>query len=71
MKTQLLALLALAVTAASPVMAEEPEPSTPPEPVIIQEGTCTVINLGDATLEIGCSQEEIDSIRARGSSGTF
>lgn len=71
MKTQLLALLALAVTAASPVMAEEPEPSTLPDPVIIQEGTCTVINLGDATLEIGCSQEEIDSIRARGSGGTF
>ncbi len=71
MKTQLLAMLALAAIASSPVMAEEPEPNPPPEPVIIEEGACTVIDLGDATVEIGCSQEEIDSIRARGSSGTF
>lgn len=71
MTTKILAMLALALTAAAPVMADEPDPNTLPEPVIIQEGNCTVINLGDTTLEIGCSQEEIDSIRARGSGGTF
>ena len=56
---------------ATPAMADEPEPNPAPAPVIIEEGACTVIILGDASIEFGCSPEEIESIRARGSSGTF
>lgn len=71
MNTKMLAMFALVMAVASPVMAEEPDPNTLPEPVIVQEGTCTVIILGDTSIDIGCNPEELDSIRARGSSGTF
>lgn len=72
MKSILLAVLTLALSAGY-ARAEEPETTTTPDPstVELEESTCTVFTLGDYTVGIGCSQEELDSIRARGSGGTF
>lgn len=73
MKMTVIAALTLALSVSGYAMADEPEPTTPPDPPATDKGAddCLVLSLAGFDLEIGCTQEEIDSVRTRGSSGTF
>ena len=74
MKTTLIAGFCLAMAAPGLAMAEKSDQDNPPpesmeiEPVSEE---WLLLSLAGFSLESGCSQEEINSIRANGSGGTF
>lgn len=73
MNMTLISALTLALSVSGYAMADEPEPTTPPDPPATEQGAddCLVLSLAGFDLEFGCRQDPIDSVRTRGSSGTF
>ncbi|HRG16970.1 MAG TPA: hypothetical protein PLB00_13305 [Pseudomonadota bacterium] len=70
----MIAALCLVTAVPGLAMADEPDQDNPPpESTEIQPVSeeCLLLSLAGFSLELGCSQEEIDSIRARISGGTF
>ena len=74
MKTTLIAAFCLAMAVPGLAMADESDQDSPPPEsteILPVSEECLLLALAGLSLEWGCSQEEINSIRANGSGGTF